>query len=1189
MINKFTYFLSAAFLILSTSCNLLKQENVPAKKFGMDKVLQQEWEMTHDTKTELIPREKLIAAKEYKDKQLRTRAALSGVKWRELGPNNCAGRSRCVLVDANDTSGNTVWTAGVGGGLWKTTNINAAVPTWTPINDLLDNIAITDIAQDPINKNIMYYCTGEGYGNSDRISGLGVFKSTNGGATWSSLSASQIFVLCFKIEVTAAGTVLLATSSGLQRSTNGGNTFSKVLGTGLGITGTNSNTCYDVDIMPNGDVYANVNGSLHKSTNDGVTFGAALALGVTAERIETAVSGNNSNNLHCVVEVGSAVASFISSTNGGATFTAKNLPTDADPGIGNEVSRGQAWYDLSIGVDPNNDNNVFIGGVDLFKTADGGNTWNQVSHWYGGFGFQDVHADQHDVLFMKGNSDKVFFTNDGGLYYCTNATATIPTILPVEIGMNTTQFYSCAIHPTANTNFFLAGAQDNGSHLISSDITSPSVEVTGGDGGFCHIDQNEPQYVFTSTTYNRFIRSTNGGASFSSVSGGNTGRFINPSDYDNVNNRMYSARGTGEYLVWDNAQTGNTFNTKTVTIASQVSAVYTSPTIANRVYFGFGNGSLLKVDSANTTPIETNISSNLPTGKYLSSIAVETGNENHILVCFSNYNTNSIWETTNGGTSWTSVEGNLPDMPVRSILLNPANADQALIATELGVWSTDNLNGNSTVWGASNTGLANTRVDMLQIRASDKLVLAATHGRGMFYSDIFMDPLAKFNANTQLSYANAPIQFINTSNKSTSYAWNFGDGTTSTVENPIKSYANAGTYNVTLTINNGASTETKNAFIRILPNKTTPFTLAMGGNFESNPNDFASYAVNGTAFQRGNSLVAKKNGTTSGANAWVTGLTGNYVNSTESYLYTPNFDFSINGNYYLSFNTKYSVEDEYDGFLVQYSTDSGSSWANLGNMVQSDWYNYQNNPPVSIVFPFNQAFFSYNTANTFIPKIYDVSTLAGNARVAFRMQFKADEFVTDAGIAIDDFEITGPVLSPLAINVRDFAISKLNAQDIGITWQTATETEIEKYNVERSVDGTNFEIIKNTFPYLGSINKYNEIDINAWKLNNTEKLYYRISSVKKDNTISYSNTLQLSNAMEDIISVGPIPCNKYLIIKNANNIKKIHIIDVQGHTVYKASNLKDNRVNLPENMAAGTYMIEIQTNNGKLTRKFLKQ
>ena len=156
-------------------------------------------------------------------------------------------------------------------------------------------------------------------------------------------------------------------------------------------------------------------------------------------------------------------------SNGGTTWTSRTEPADADPGVGaTDMSRGQAWYDLSIAVDPLNRDRLFTGGVDLFVSGDGAGTWTQVAHWYGGFGFQYVHADQHIVIFQPGSSSVAYFGNDGGIYRTTNANAVSPAITFKGDNYNVTQFYACAIHPTALTDYYLAGAQDNGSQQFSS-------------------------------------------------------------------------------------------------------------------------------------------------------------------------------------------------------------------------------------------------------------------------------------------------------------------------------------------------------------------------------------------------------------------------------------------------------------------------------------------------------------------------------------------------------------------------------------------------------------------------------------------------------------------------------------------------------------------------------------------------
>lgn len=709
---------------------------------GIREALAQDLEMMTDPNLGYVPSERLISAKIYRDRLLKSRAAINGIQWFNLGPKNQGGRSRTMLIDANDASGNTVFIGSVGGGLWKTTNIAQANPNWTPVNDFLGNIAITTLAQDPSSLNVMYMGTGEGYFNSDAIRGLGIWKSTNGGATWNQLASTNTsdFYYCKKLVVTSTGIVLVATNSGVYRSVDNGNSFTKVLGDGLGISGAVNDNSYDIEIAANGHIYASLEGSLHKSIDNGATWGSAMTLPISARRIELACAPNDANYVYALVELASQLEGILLSTNGGSTWTAKSEPVDSDPDIAaTDFTRGQAWYDLSIAVDPNNKNVLYIGGIDVFKSTDGANNWTQVSHWYGGFGFPYVHADQHLVHYKPGSSSTIYFLNDGGIFQTNNGTSSTPSLDDKGNNYISSQFYGCAMHPTSGVYTFLGGTQDNGSHLFTNLTVQNTNQVTGGDGAYCNIDQNEPQFMFTQYVYNKYFRSTDGGATFSDVFFNSNGRFINPSDYDDINNRLYASYTAGSYFRWNDPQTGNSFDQVSVPIFTtfRISAVKVSPGVNNRVYFGNSNGIVVKVDNAHTnSPTITDISGTLPSG-YINCIEVESGNENHIIVTYTNYGLNSIWETTDGGSNWTSIEGNLPDMPIRWAIFNPNNNDQLVIATELGVWSTDNINGNATIWGPSNSGLANVRVDQIQIRPSDKYMIASTHGRGLFASNSF--------------------------------------------------------------------------------------------------------------------------------------------------------------------------------------------------------------------------------------------------------------------------------------------------------------------------------------------------------------------------------------------------------------------------------------------------------------------
>jgi len=815
-----TRLILSTIVILSTlfftACET--QDAKLSKKDRMDLAMEQEVEMTKDEFGN-IPKQELLKGIEQINSSNKVASAITNITWNNLGPTNQAGRSKTMLVDANDASGQTVFCGSVGGGIWRTTNISSASPNWAPVNDFMQNISITSLGQDPNNSSIMYASTGEPYGSSSSIRGMGVFKSTDGGTSWNLLSSTSgtDFYQCAKLTITSNSDVYVATTRGIFLSNDGGLTFTRVLSATS--PGASSNRGHDVKQAANGDIYASLDGSLHKSTDNGFTWNA-LTLGFNTERIEIACAPSSANSLYLVTEDNNKADRIVKSTNGGATWTNLALPNDADPGIpANDFTRNQAWYDLCVAVDPNNENEVFVGGIDLFKTANGGATWTQVSHWYGGFGHQEVHADQHFILYPTSSSDLVYFCNDGGIYNTSNGSANVPSITSRGRNMITLQLYGCDAHPT--NPYYLGGTQDNGSHQYTSNTLQTTFEVTGGDGAFCNIDQNQPQFQFTQYVYNQYRRSTNGGNSFTNVNLSSTqGRFINPSDYDDGNNILYAARGNGRYLRWNDPQTGNDDDNVNAGFSGKVSAVTVSPNVNNRVYFGDDAGNVYRVDNANTnSPNVSSISTGLPNNKYVSCVAIETGNENHLLATYSNYTTTSVWESTNGGSSWTSVEGNLPNMPVRWAVFNPNDGDQAFLATELGVWSTNDINGGSTNWGATNTGLANVRVDMIKVNSNKELIVS-THGRGMFYSNSLNAPvnipvasisvMGQGNVST-IATQGGSLQMVATvlpaNATNSTVSWSVANGTGSATINPtgLLTAVSDGTVTVTATSTDGSN------------------------------------------------------------------------------------------------------------------------------------------------------------------------------------------------------------------------------------------------------------------------------------------------------------------------------------------------------------------------------------------------
>lgn len=709
---------------------------------GPAEMARREWELTKDPALDRVPRERLMTAVKYADnlRSIYARITTAGT-WIERGPNSdtvgasngntransgiAAGRIRAVLIDAADATGNTVWIGGVNGGLWKTTDISASPATWVPQSDFFTNMSITSICQNPVSPSTMYFATGEWVFNVDAVAGDGIWKTTNGGVTWTQLASttSASFDYCSKILCDAAGNVYVSTRSGIFRSTDGGTTWTTITPTGMG-----TSRFSDMELSSTGRLHVSAGvfstcGYRYTDNPSTVTTGAwtspVSGYPSSSVRIELGCSGNT---LYALPSDGTyQVPILYKSTDGGANWTTINQPAS------NWASQ-QAWYSMAIDVDPANDNNLIVGGLESYKSTDAGLTWTKLATWVGTSG-QYVHADIHFIDWYSSN--RIIFGCDGGIHYTSDGGT---TIRDRNVGLRIKQFYSCDVHPT-DPNYFLAGAQDNGSHRFRTAGLAGTTEVTGGDGAFVHIDQDQPQYQFTSYVYNQYRRSTNGGANWSSVNfSSSQGQFINPTDYDDAANVMYCANTSGTYRRWTDPQTGS--SNAAVTIpelnSSSVLAVTVSPYTSNRVYFGTAGGRVVAVDNANTIASGsngTNLSTGLPASS-VSCIAVGTS-DNFLMASYSNYGVNQVNVSTDGGASWTNIDGNLPDMPVRWCMFYPGDNTKAIIATEAGVWITELVNGAITSWYVSST-FPLVRTDMIKYQASTNQLVAATHGRGLW-------------------------------------------------------------------------------------------------------------------------------------------------------------------------------------------------------------------------------------------------------------------------------------------------------------------------------------------------------------------------------------------------------------------------------------------------------------------------
>ncbi len=799
-----------------------------------DLAYEHDWLMTHDPIDGKIHWERLLPTLR---KMNANSSAIRGVapggsssnKWTERGPNDMGGRVRAVMFDPNDATNKKVFAGGVGGGLWYNNDITSSTSSWIAINDFWTNLAVTSITYDPTSKGTFYVGTGEGFGNADAIRGAGIWKSINKGSTWTQLTASNTtsFTRILDIAVTGTGRLVVAASGGLYTSDNGGTSFTRRI---------SSSYFADIEIGANGDLYAGTrySGRLYKSTNNGTSWTLITNLGGSPDRIEIACAPSDSNTVYVVASGGSGsvdVSIFKKSINGGTTWTNVTIPKYVpDPTL--HFTRAQAWYDLILWVHPTNKNIVIAGGVDLHRTTNGGTSWTGISLWYSSSSYSYVHADQHAIISRPGNNNEILVGNDGGVFYSTNAgnsSTTKPTYSHQVKNFNITQFYAGALHPTAGSNIIALGAQDNGSMKLSTAGVGGNTYLTGGDGAFCFIDQSNSNVFITSYVRNNWRRSTNSGSSFNYLPSDNSGRFINPADYDDNKNILYACKDNTTLKRITN-MTG-TYSIGTISVSgmtAQASHVRVSPyTTSSTTLFVGSSNKIFKVKTADGTPSTTKITPTSFPSEYISCIEVGA-TENELLVTFSSYGGREVYYTANGGTTWVDKSGNLPDMPIRWALFNPKNRKEVIVATELGVWATNDITVSSPTWAASSRGLANTRVDMLQYRSSDSLILAATHGRGAFTGRFKVPlsgaPVASFTASKDTICVGDSVTYTSTStNSPTSLSWTILGGAPALGSgSPVTtSYSTAGLKSVTLIATNSNGTNSKTQSLVYVSSKPT--------------------------------------------------------------------------------------------------------------------------------------------------------------------------------------------------------------------------------------------------------------------------------------------------------------------------------------------------------------------------------
>ena len=578
------------FIISSGAEILKKTSDKETKNPGADRPDEAaftEFVKTMDPQLNRVPAERRIQALETTDKINKFKSGSAGLSWKEHTVN-MGGRTRTIMFDPNDPTGMGIYAGSVTGGLWYNPNPLEGYE-WTPVNDYWPNLAISCMTYDPQNTQTMYIGTGESetaliiYRESS-TRGTGIMKSTDGGKEWEVIPSTKdwAYVTDMQIRVEDGVSVIYAgvvsgiyhgahhsaPSDGLYRSLDGGESWSQVLPlvpgsenpyapSDISVSSDNSRlfvgTTYGIN--EGGTDLDRRGASCLLYSDDGLnwnvtrTYNEAILENDFSKypgRVMVANSASDPNITYAIIASGYPDGAFLryqcefmlKSTDKGESWEEMNFP---------QGFASLPWHAFAIEVNPEDPDIIWLGGLDVWRTMDGGDNWQELTNWAeplnSGTG-RYVHADIHVFLHKPGNPRHLFVATDGGVFFTgSSLSPDRPVFHEMNDGYNTLQFYTCDIYPEAGLDYFIGGLQDNGTLMYHPNYTPDrSTKLSGGDGAYCFFDADEPDFIISTVYYSSmYYWLVNQGSIYGYYGNYQTGAgtFINPMDYNWKDNMVY--------------------------------------------------------------------------------------------------------------------------------------------------------------------------------------------------------------------------------------------------------------------------------------------------------------------------------------------------------------------------------------------------------------------------------------------------------------------------------------------------------------------------------------------------------------------------------------------------------------------------------------------------------------------------